>query len=203
MFLTDRFDKAFLFASALHRTQTRKNSKTPYLCHLLAVSALVIENIQSICADPGEAEDAVIVAILHDAVEDQGGMPTYDRIRQAFGQKIADDVLLLSHSAPDENAERAPKAERNRIYLNNMRSASPAIALVSCCDKIHNLRTMHADFLSLGQEFWKAFSQSPTDTVLNYRNLGEVYAKKLPNHRLITLYNEILAAVEKALPENP
>ena len=200
MILTERFDKALLFASELHRNQKRKNSTAPYVCHLLAVAALVIENIESICDDPVLAEDCVIVALLHDAVEDQGGMPTYERIKQQFGAKIADDVLLLSHSAPDETTERASKAVRNAIYLDNMRSASKNVVLVSCCDKIHNLRTMHADYLSLGEKFWKAFSQSPRDTMDNYKKLGEVYAEKLPNHRLIAIYNEVVAAVIKALP---
>ena len=201
MILTERFDKALLFASELHRNQKRKNSTAPYVCHLLAVAALVIENIESICADQDAAEDYVIIAVLHDAVEDQGGMPTYERIKQQFGAKIADGVLLLSHSAPDETTERASKAVRNEIYLNNIRAASREIALVSCCDKIHNLRTMYADSLSMGQKFWAVFSQSPHDTMDNYEKLGKVYAEKLPNHRIIAIYNEVVAAVEKALPE--
>ena len=85
MILTERFDKALLFASELHRKQKRKNSTAPYVCHLLAVAALVIENIESICANQEEVEDYVIVALLHDAIEDQGGMPTYERIKQQFG----------------------------------------------------------------------------------------------------------------------
>ncbi len=201
MILTERFDKALLFASELHRNQKRKNSTAPYVCHLLSVAALVIENIEEICADQDAAEDYVIVALLHDAIEDQGGMPTYEKIKEKFGAKIADDVLLLSHSAPDEEHGRESKAVRNEIYLKNMRAASPQIALVSCCDKIHNLRTMYADYLSLKQKFWSVFSQSPSETMDNYKNLGVVYAEKLPNHRIITLYNEIVAAVIQALPE--
>ena len=200
MILTERFDKAFLYASELHRNQKRKNSSAPYVCHLMAVASLVIENIESICQDQDDAEDYVIVAILHDAVEDQGGMPTYEHIKQQFGAKIADDVLTLSHSAPDNSAERASKAVRNEIYLKNIRAASQEIAIVSCCDKIHNLRTMYADFLSMGQNFWAVFSQSPRDTMENYKKLGELYAEKLPNHRIIAIYNEVMSAVESALP---
>ncbi len=202
MILTERFDKALLFASELHRKQKRKNSTAPYVCHLLAVAALVIENIESICANQEEVEDYVIVALLHDAIEDQGGMPTYERIKQQFGAKIADDVLLLSHSAPDGMTERASKVVRNEIYLKKIRSAPQEIVLVSCCDKIHNLRAMHADSISMGEKFWSVFSQSPHDTMDNYEKLGAVYAEKLPNHRIIKLYYEIVAAVKNALPKD-
>ena len=39
----------------------------PYVAHLLAVCALVLE--------AGGDEDEAIAALLHDAVEDQGGVP--------------------------------------------------------------------------------------------------------------------------------
>ena len=42
--LTSRFDHAFLYAQELHRAQTRKGTETPYISHLMTVSALVIEN---------------------------------------------------------------------------------------------------------------------------------------------------------------
>jgi (p)ppGpp synthase/HD superfamily hydrolase len=41
--LSQRFDAAFKLASNLHRTQTRKSTQIPYLSHLMAVSALVLE----------------------------------------------------------------------------------------------------------------------------------------------------------------
>ena len=65
--LTDRFDDALVYASRLHREQTRKGSDIPYVAHLLAVCSLVIEH--------GGSEDQAIAALLHDAAEDQGGEP--------------------------------------------------------------------------------------------------------------------------------
>ena len=50
----------------LHAQQRRKLSGEPYLAHLLAVAALVMEH--------GGNEDEAIAALLHDAVEDQGGL---------------------------------------------------------------------------------------------------------------------------------
>jgi (p)ppGpp synthase/HD superfamily hydrolase len=63
--LTHRFDEALTFATHLHAGQVRKVSGGPYVAHLLSVAALVLE-------DHGSEEEA-IAALLHDAIEDQGG----------------------------------------------------------------------------------------------------------------------------------
>ena len=77
MILTKRFDDAFCLASELHRNQKRKNIATPYMTHLMAVASLVCENIETLCKDQDLAESYVITAILHDAIEDQGGEKSY------------------------------------------------------------------------------------------------------------------------------
>ena len=44
MALTRQFDEAFCYAHPLHRTHTRKGTPVPYISHLMAVAALVIEH---------------------------------------------------------------------------------------------------------------------------------------------------------------
>jgi (p)ppGpp synthase/HD superfamily hydrolase len=63
--LTDRFDRALLYATHVHGGQVRKGTTIPYLAHLLAVAATVLEY--------GGSEDTAIAGLLHDAAEDQGG----------------------------------------------------------------------------------------------------------------------------------
>jgi (p)ppGpp synthase/HD superfamily hydrolase len=41
--LTDRFDRALLYATHVHGGQVRKDTPIPYIAHLLAVSATVLE----------------------------------------------------------------------------------------------------------------------------------------------------------------
>ena len=82
--LSKRFEDALIFSTQLHAQQTRKGSKTPYIAHLLSVAALVIE--------AGGTEDIAIAALLHDAVEDQGGLEMLADIRQRFGEHVADIV---------------------------------------------------------------------------------------------------------------
>jgi (p)ppGpp synthase/HD superfamily hydrolase len=60
---TKRFNAALCFTADLHRSQFRKNTKVPYVGHLLTVASLVIED--------GGSEDEAIAALLHDSIEDQ------------------------------------------------------------------------------------------------------------------------------------
>lgn len=41
--LTDRFAEAMTYAEAVHRPQTRKGNVIPYVAHLLAACATVLE----------------------------------------------------------------------------------------------------------------------------------------------------------------
>ncbi len=88
--LTDRFDRALLYATHVHGGQVRKETSIPYIAHLLAVAATVLEY--------GGSEDMAIAGLLHDAVEDQGGEPRLADIRNRFGDRVADIVHACSDS---------------------------------------------------------------------------------------------------------
>ena len=88
--LTGRFKDALGFAFDLHATQVRKGSGVAYIAHLLGVAGLVIED--------GGDEDESIAALLHDAVEDQGGHATLEKIRERYGERVAQIVEGCSDS---------------------------------------------------------------------------------------------------------
>ncbi len=90
----DSFEEALTYAARLHRAQMRKGTNTPYVTHLLAVAAIVGEN--------GGTEDEVIAALLHDAVEDQGGAATREEIRRRFGDNVARATLYHRDEAAAE-----------------------------------------------------------------------------------------------------
>src|ERR1700687_1255872 len=73
--------RAFRYAAEKHAGQTRKKTAVPYLSHLMAVAALVLE--------AGGDEDMAIAALLHDVVEDCGGMPGVRAVRSPFGTRVA------------------------------------------------------------------------------------------------------------------
>ena len=91
--LTHRFENALIYAFQLHKDQYRKKSRIPYYSHLLAVTAIVLEN--------GGTENQAIAALLHDAVEDQGGRDTLNKITDLFGKDVAKIVDGCTDSYSD------------------------------------------------------------------------------------------------------
>src|SRR5215831_5244587 len=145
--LTHRFDEAFQYAHGLHRTQTRKGTTVPYISHLMAVAALVIEH--------GGDEDQAIAALLHDAAEDQGGLATLGDIERRFGAKVAEIVSDCSDACTEPKPEwRA----RKKAYLAKLSTKPKCSLLVSLADKVHNAEAILYDYRVLGDRLWARFT---------------------------------------------
>src|SRR3989304_3553459 len=125
--LTSRFEKALVYAFNLHKDQTRKSLTVPYFAHLMGVAALVLE--------AGGDEDTAIAALLHDAVEDHGGLPTLEAIRGLFGDHVGDivDQCTDAYTYP-----KPPWRARKEQYISKLRSVSLEARLVSVADKLYN-----------------------------------------------------------------
>lgn len=115
--LGDRFAESLSYAARLHATQTRKAKDTPYIAHLLGVASLAI--------DGGADEDEAIAAVLHDAVEDQGGEATRAEIESRFGARVAALVVALSDSLVDtsDGSKKEPWQVRKDRYIEHLRGA--------------------------------------------------------------------------------
>lgn len=153
-----------MYATRLHAHQTRKIGGTPYIAHLLSVAALVLE--------AGGSEDEAIAALLHDAVEDQGGIPTRNEIRQRFGDTV---VAIVDGCTEFDTLPKPPWQERKTQYLENLRHASPAVRRVSLADKLHNARSLLAEWRQRGDTIWANFSSGKQGTLWFYRSLVQVY----------------------------
>ena len=158
MVLTTRFEEALVFATQLHAEQTRKGTTIPYISHLLAVTAIVLEN--------GGNEDEAVAALLHDAIEDQGGAATREEIRRRFGNVV---VAIVNGCTDAEVIPKPPWRARKETYIAHIRSASPSVRLVSAADKLHNTRTVLADYRVLGDALWQRFNGGKEGTLWYYR----------------------------------
>jgi GTP pyrophosphokinase len=164
MALSDRFDAALAFAARLHRDQERKGSGIPYVAHLLAVASLALEH--------GADEDEAIAALLHDAVEDQGGAATRAEIARRFGERVASIVEGCSDT---NELPKPPWRARKEAYVAHVRGASSSVRLVSASDKLHNARSILADLRTHGDALWTRFSGGREGTLWYYRALIEAY----------------------------
>ena len=169
MSLTSRFDEALLFAAELHREQRRKGSGVPYLSHLLAVSAVVIEH--------GGDEDEAIAALLHDAIEDQGGAATREEIRRRFGQRV---TQIVDSCTDSDAVPKPPWRERKDKYLALLATAERSALLVSAADKLHNARSIVHDYRQIGAALWPRFTAGREGALWYYRQVTDVLLRAFP-----------------------
>jgi len=165
--LSHRFDSAFQLAHSLHRKQPRKQTTIPYIAHLMAVTAIVLE--------AGGDEDLAIAALLHDAVEDQGGKPTLEIIKQKFGDRVAGIVLECSDT---DIQPKPPWRARKEAYIAHIADASDDAILVSLADKLHNARAILADYRAVGDKVWKRFKAGRDDVLWYYGELIKALQKR-------------------------
>jgi (p)ppGpp synthase/HD superfamily hydrolase len=162
-----RLQQAFRYAAEKHDGQTRKKSAVPYLSHLMAVASLVLE--------AGGDEDMAMAALLHDVVEDCGGMPRLREIRKQFGPRVAKIV----EGCTDSFVEPKPEwLERKKDYLRAVKHVDAETRLVSAADKLHNVRTILADYRQHGEAIWTRFNGKKEGTLWYYRALSAEYQRR-------------------------
>lgn len=186
--LTDRFDKALLYATHVHGGQVRKGTPIPYIAHLLAVSATVLEY--------DGCEDMAIAGLLHDAVEDQGGEPRLADIRNRFGDRVADIVRSCSDTVANTSAgqQKEDWNTRKKRYVEHLSLVDEDTLLVSLSDKIHNARSILRDLRKpkIGKTVWDRFKSSRADTLWYYRELATAFQRRLKDRSArLQLANEL------------
>jgi len=163
MNLSDRFSDALVYAARLHRAQRRKVSGTPYSGHLIRVAGIALEH--------GADGDEAIAALLHDAVEDQGGEATREAIRRQFGPRVAEIVQGCSDT---DQAPKPPWRERKEAYLARLAHASASVRLVSAADKLDNVRSVLESYRRHGEALWNSFRGGREGTLWYFGAVAEV-----------------------------
>jgi (p)ppGpp synthase/HD superfamily hydrolase len=163
MELSERFHEGLVYAARLHAAQKRKLSGAPYVSHLLRVAGIVLEH--------GADEDEAIAALLHDAVEDQGGAKTLEEIRRRFGPRVAEIVAACSDT---DQTPKPPWRERKAAYLVHLREASPSVRLVSAADKLDNVRSLISGYHALGESLWERFQGGRDGSLWYHRSVVQI-----------------------------
>jgi guanosine-3',5'-bis(diphosphate) 3'-pyrophosphohydrolase len=125
--------EAYRFADAAHLGQFRASGQ-PYITHPIAVAGL--------CADWKLDAQAIMAALMHDTIEDQGIKKT--ELIEKFGAPTADLVDGLTkldklHFSTREESQ----AESFRKMLLAM-ARDVRVILIKLADRLHNMRTMQA-----------------------------------------------------------
>ena len=189
------FESALKFASRLHTEQPRKGSDAPYISHLLAVAAIALEH--------GATEKEAIAALLHDAIEDQGGQETLKEIRRRYGKRVAGIVAACSDA---DQLPKPPWRERKEAYVERLRSEPYSVRLVVAADKLHNARHLLSSYRVQREDLWSNFNGGRDGTLWYYRAVVDALrgAAEPGEDQLQAIIDEIdrtLAALQQAIAE--
>jgi len=125
--------EAYKFADEAHLGQFRASGQ-PYITHPIAVASL--------CADWRLDVQAIMAALMHDTIEDQGVTKT--ELVRRFGVPTAELVDGLTKLDKLQfNTREEGQAESFRKMLLAM-SRDVRVILVKLADRLHNMRTMGA-----------------------------------------------------------
>ncbi len=182
--LPSRFGQALAYADSAHAGQLRKGTTVPYIAHLLGVAALALEH--------GADEDEAIAALLHDTVEDCGGLDRLRDVRERFGPNVADIVMGCTDAT---EIPKPPWKERKQTYIHDLQAASPSVLLVVACDKLHNVRSLVLALQHQADDAWRIFKGGKNGTLWYYRAVYNVLAQR--GVRPILL-DDLKASIEEA-----
>jgi (p)ppGpp synthase/HD superfamily hydrolase len=166
---------ALEFAVKAHRGQVRKGTRLPYVFHPMNVARTLLES--------GYDDDIVIAGLLHDTIEDTD--TTIEEIESVFGAQVASLVLGASEKNKDDTWEK-----RKEETIEHLKSAPIDLLLVSCADKLDNIRSIRTDLESLGEAVWNRFKRSRKSQEWYYKSLLGVFSERFkgtPHSRLAEL----------------
>jgi (p)ppGpp synthase/HD superfamily hydrolase len=183
--ITQRFEDAFVYAIRAHGGQRKKGTDTPYIAHVMDVTALVLMN--------GGQEDHAIAALLHDVAEDAGGRHRLEDVRVRFGHAVAEIVEGCSDTFDDP---KPPWLERKKAYIDHLPHTSPATRLVSAADKLANARAIISDVKAQGDGVWDRFNGKKDGTIWYYRTIADVFLALGP-HPLAARLDEAVRELQQ------
>jgi len=166
MNLSPKFEEALVYATRVHGGQLRKKTRIPYIGHLLGVTAIAMEY--------GANETEAIAALLHDAVEDCGGVERQREIEEKFGPEVGEIVAGCTDS---DQTPKPPWRERKEKYIAHLKTASAATRLVSTSDKLHNCRAIVHNLREEGESVWDRFKTGKEGALWYYRSLVTAFCE--------------------------
>lgn len=189
--LSEKFTEALTFATELHATQKRKGSGVPYIAHLLGTASIALEY--------GANEAEAIAALLHDAIEDQGGTPTREAIRRRFGDAI---TAIVDGCTDADTIPKPPWRQRKEAYIAHIPTASASVRLVTAADKLYNARSVLKDYRVLGEELWQRFAGGKAGTLWYYRALVEAL-RAAASTPLVEELDRVVTEIEQLASDSP
>jgi (p)ppGpp synthase/HD superfamily hydrolase len=167
-----RIASAVQFAMEAHKEEFRKGTTIPYIVHPLDVLSILLKN--------GAGEDLAIAGVLHDVTEDTDY--TLQDIQTKFGDAVA--LLVEGASEPEELTKGVSNEEKRKTWklrksqkIEKMKHASRELRLLTCADKLANIRDIISNYQSQGDALWSKFNASKEEESWYYHQIAEAMAQ--------------------------
>lgn len=181
--------KAFNFSFEAHMGKFRKGSEIPYIVHPMDVASVLMKN--------GASEALVVAGLLHDVVEDAG--VKLEEIKKLFGKEVADLVNGASESeeyrdvSPEER--RRSWKDRKSSTISKIGGSDTNLKLLSCADKLSNIRDMINDYDVMGESLWDKLNADFKQQAWYYRSMLEAYTKPPNSIGNLSIYKQLEESV--------
>lgn len=183
--LSEKFREALAFAAEAHDGQGRKGTSVPYVAHLLGVTGIVLEH--------GGDEEQAIAALLHDAIEDQGGDAMRQRIRARFGERV---TAIVDDCTDSDVEPKPPWKQRKLDYIAHIPAVRDDALLVVMSDKLYNARAIDRDLRHGGLRVFRRFKGGREGTLWYYAALVDAFDERRPRGEAAELLEELRHTVE-------
>ncbi len=185
MKLSPKFEEALVYATQAHCEQERKASGIPYIAHILGVAAIAFQY--------GANETEAIGALLHDTVEDCGGAARLTDVREKFGDEVAH---IVEGCTDTDETPKPPWSARKEAYIAHLENADSSTRLVSASDKLHNARSILADFRRHRHAVFDRFTGKREGTLWYYRALVTAFRHHPEHPDLIDELDQVVTELE-------
>lgn len=184
---TDLLDRAIVFAVKAHHNTERRGKGFPYIVHPMEA----VEIVSTITPD----QELLAAAALHDTIEDTD--ITYDQLREAFGERVANLVHDESDQFTEGISEEDSWHDRKQAAIDRLAAASHDAKIVAMGDKLSNMRAIWRDYQLKGDDLWSIFHvKDKASHEWHYRGL----AASLSDLSDTFAYREFIRLIDDVFP---
>ncbi len=180
-------NKAIEVAAKAHEGHYRKVTGIPYIVHPFEVALILQEN--------GCSEEVIAAGILHDTLEDTE--LTKEDILKEFGKNILE--LVLGASEELEGRKNRLWYDRKLHTVEYVKNTSLEIKMITCADKLSNIRSMINCHKEMGGKLWDNFNAPYERQKWYYNSLVE----SLKGMESFKMYIQFKEAVNYLFEEIP
>ncbi len=119
--------------------------------------------------------------------------PMLEEVRQRFGARVAN---IVEGCTDAYMVPKPPWKQRKQEYLEHLRAADEDTRLVATADKLHNARTIVADYRQDGGSVWERFQGGRDGTLWYYRSVTAELGRTGRN-RLTPLLEQTVQELDK------